>query len=646
MVEKLTSSTILSKEQLNRNFKVFAGPGAGKTHFLVENIKNIISSDELITKSRSRKLACITYTNAAVDELKHRLEFFSEYVDIYTIHGFIIENIIKPFQETLIAVIQQDYGFERSSSGLISSQVEGVGILHGIEKGTIFEYIKSFDGGKYREAEVEYSKKAMGDVQVDINAFVIATLNGTPYQPSISRPKNIKAGHEIPIKQYLWDVVRKLTHNEVLYFGLRILQISPAALYALRVKFPFIFVDEFQDTSPLQTLIIKLIGEKSTRIGIVGDVAQSIYSFQGAKPSDFLQFAICDGQDGQYSIDNNRRSTRNIVNFCNFIRQSDMTIQQISVKEYSNEEDGRQAESKPVHFLLGESQNVKATVAGLLSSGGVVLTRTWAAAFNYIQNINESQAKLLTKIYYSYSNSPIQIRDEIIEYNNVTWVRAFRFIFNLYTSYSLSSFVDMIKAIEVYSNINTHLLTPQVIFSINKVAKLVFAPMTSEAKTVDILKRFNSIISREEFLQVRQLLSSTASFEIPIFEELDRQTLVDAVSSLEWETSFRLFNEVFSENSKYMTVHQAKGLEWETVIVSVFPSKQDHNTLSHLFSSPSIMEESASDEFVRLFYVACSRAERDLYVHLASECTRQEIETALSSFTAQTHLDIQYEFIE
>ena len=76
---------------------------------------------------------------------------------------------------------------------------------------------------------------------------------------------------------------KKLTHNEILYFGYRILESNPTAAYSIRVKFPFMFVDEFQDTNPLQTLIVKLIGQKSTIIGIVGDVAQSIYSFQGAR---------------------------------------------------------------------------------------------------------------------------------------------------------------------------------------------------------------------------------------------------------------------------------------------------------------------------------------------------------------------------
>ena len=83
-----------------------------------------------------------------------------------------------------------------------------------------------------------------------------------------------------------------LETDEILYFGYRILENNPTALYALRVKFPFIFVDKFQDTNPLQTLLVKLIGQKSTKIIVVGDIAQSIYSFQGAKPSDFNDFCI------------------------------------------------------------------------------------------------------------------------------------------------------------------------------------------------------------------------------------------------------------------------------------------------------------------------------------------------------------------
>ena len=646
MAEKLKSGDVLTNEQLRSNFKVYAGPGAGKTHFLVENIKNIISSNDVITKSKARKVLCITYTNAAVDEIKRRLEDFSDCIEAYTIHGFIIENIIKRFQETLIEVAQSDFHITLSNKGIISSQIEGLGILHGIDKEEIFNFIRTFEDGKYKDDTIDYSKKIMGDVQVDNNSFISALAEGTPISPTFTHSKKIKNGHDVAIKTFTWDIVRKLTHDEVLYFGFRILQTNPTALYALRVKYPFIFVDEFQDTNPLQTLIVKLIGEKSTIIGVVGDIAQSIYSFQGAKPSDFSDFIIDNRTNKVYSIDGNRRSTQNIINFCNFLRQSDKTVVQTSVKEYSDEEVKSLAESKSIHFLLGESPEIKTLISSVVLNGGVVLTRTWAAAFNYIQNIDASQTALLSQIYNSYTNTPIQIRDEITEYNNVTWVRAFRFIFSLYIAYSSGSFIDMIKAIKFFSDFKTDQLTPKIVFEFDKLAKTVFSDVKEDTIVVNLVKEFNNEVAKQEFLEIRQLLNPECIFTIQIFDEQEREELIKAVSELQWNTAFKLFTEVFAENSKYMTVHQAKGLEWKTVIVSMTPTRRDGTTLSRMFSSPTLSAENSADEFTRMYYVASSRAIEDLYIHMTDGCTQQEIESSLLNFSKNTGLSINYEFIE
>ena len=156
----------------------------------------------------------------------------------------------------------------------------------------------------------------MREVEIDNNAFLTSLANELPRQMKFKASQKIEKRHIVPLKKYIWSVVRKLTHNEILYFGYRILENNPTALYAIRVKFPFIFVDEFQDTNPLQTLLIKLIGQKSTVVGVVGDIAQSIYSFQGARPTDFENFSIDGSREiKEYDIHDNRRSTENIVNF-------------------------------------------------------------------------------------------------------------------------------------------------------------------------------------------------------------------------------------------------------------------------------------------------------------------------------------------
>ena len=586
MAVEITSGDIFTPEQLQHHVKILAGPGAGKTHFLVENVKSIITTNPLITKSRSRKVLCVTYTNAAVDEIKRRLDRFTDHVEVFTIHGFITEHIISPFQQDLIEIMETDFGISVNGKGKISSQVEGLGILHGVDKNEIYDYVRKSDLVEFANDHIDYSKKAMGDVEVDIAAFVDSVVNKKRRQIKLKASSKIDERHVWAIKKYIWSVIRKLTHNEILYFGYRILENNPTALYSIRVKFPFIFVDEFQDTNPLQTLLIKMVGEKSTTIGVIGDAAQSIYSFQGAHPSDFKNFSMeGDRELTEYVINGNRRSTNTIVNFCNYLRKSDQDVVQVSIRPYDSEDRKFCSETKKIHFLIGNSQKVKDMIREVLQKDGVVLTRAWAAAFDYIQDVDEKQAKLLKSIYNSYYNSPIQLRDEIAENNNVTWVRAFRFIFSLWESYVNGSFIDVIEAIKLYSSIDLRMLTPKIVFQIKKLSDIVFDGITDYCITCDIINRFNREIVKPEYEEFRETVFGQYCI-IPVFDDLDSDRLKKAVNQLLWGTAYKLFTEVFSENSRYMTVHQAKGLEWEKIIVSVIPNKFDGIKLAYMYSNP------------------------------------------------------------
>ena len=644
MAIEVTSSDIFTPEQLQYHAKVYAGPGAGKTHFLVENVKNIITSNPLITQSRMRKVLCVTYTNAAVEEIKRRLGRYINHVEVYTIHGFIIENIIKPFQQELRNVMKSDFGITVSGTGQISSQVKGLGILHGISEDEIYDFVREVTS---EQMEMEYRKKEMGDIEVDCNAFVESVLNGMPRQMKFRASSEINEQHVKPIKKYIWSVAKKLTLNEILYFGYRILENNPTALYSIRVKFPFIFVDEFQDTNPLQTLLIKLIGQKSTTVGIVGDVAQSIYSFQGARPTDFRNFTMDGGREiREYVINGNRRSTENIVNFCNLLRQSDEAIVQISQRLYHSEDEKKQSENKKIHFLVGKSPEVDNIIQNTMKAGGVVITRAWAAAFEYIEGIEPQQVKHLKDIYNYYYNSPIQIRDEIAEYGNVTWVRAFRFIFGLWESNNSGSFIDAVQALKLYvNNIDIRKFSPLIIFQLSKLSRQVFSDVENQSITCAIIQKFNEEIRKADYYELRENLLGI-EFSIVVFSELDSPRLVNAVSELFWSTSYKLFTEVFSKNSKYMTVHQAKGLEWNKVIVSVNPGRNDSISISNLYAKPSLINESSADEFTRMYYVACSRAKEDLYIHLPEAKIISILKESINAFVGKSGKKIEYEIIK
>ena len=108
----------------------------------------------------------------------------------------------------------------------------------------------------------------------------------------------------------------------------------------------------------------------------------------------------------------------------------------------------------------------------------------------------------------------------------------------------------------------------------------------------------------------------------------------------------KLFRDVFAKDAKYMTVHQAKGLEWDTVVVGALPGARDRTSLLQVFSSPTITCESVMEEFVRIYYVACSRAKKTLYIHIPDDQKLiNAIKENLESFKQQKECSLTYDFL-
>ena len=84
-----------SMQDVEHHFKVFAGPGAGKTKWLIDHLERVLKESKRLGKTR--KIACITYTNVAADEIKRRLNSDLYRIDVSTIHSFLYRNLIKPF---------------------------------------------------------------------------------------------------------------------------------------------------------------------------------------------------------------------------------------------------------------------------------------------------------------------------------------------------------------------------------------------------------------------------------------------------------------------------------------------------------------------------------------------------------------------
>lgn len=216
----------------------------------------------------------------------------------------------------------------------------------------------------------------------------------------------------------------------------------------------------------------------------------------------------------------------------------------------------------------------------------------------------------------------------------------------MHNSFFTGSLIDLIKAIKLYVKVDEKQLCPKALFQYDKLANSVFSRITDQTLTCDVIKQFNEELKKDAYLEFRNWIEKSSPFDIQIFDDQERDSLIRSVSQLQWDTSYKLFSEVFSANSKYMTVHQAKGLEWKKVVVSALPTKRrDGITLSEVFESPQLIQENSADEFVRIYYVACSRAIEDLYIHITEKIDQSVIENSIAKFVDTTGQQIEYEII-
>lgn len=302
--------TIASDERITdiyHHFKVFAGPGAGKTHWLVEHIKNILQNATTIHKTS--KIACITYTTIGAEEIRHRLEGQQDKVEVSTIHSFLYANVVKPYLY------------------LLNDGEDGISI-------DIKAMDGHFDNVASKWALRKWHKKA-NNWFIEDNTKVKKYLEGLQWEfdghdiflrPRPEHRQGLRIRHaDLPLyKQVFWEQ-GIIHHEDVLYFAYIILRKYPIILSHLSAKYPFLFLDEFQDTNPIQVEIVKWFGNARSVIGVIGDPAQSIYGFQGASRKAFVNFEL--PNQTAYMIEDNRRSGTRIVELLNLLREADDVTQ-------------------------------------------------------------------------------------------------------------------------------------------------------------------------------------------------------------------------------------------------------------------------------------------------------------------------------
>ena len=197
--------------------------------------------------------------------------------------------------------------------------------------------------------------------------------------------------------------------DDLLINMLRLMEVCPEACERYRQQFQYILVDEYQDTNYIQFLLVKKLAEPQNNICVVGDDAQSIYSFRGADIRNILNFQRVYPSARLFKLERNYRSTQTIVNAANSLIHKNLN--QIEKTVYSEKEQGQPLSLQPYMDDRTEALGVATKIQRMKHKGYdsfAVLYRT-----NAQSRVIEGELRKLNIPYRIYGGTSFYQRKEI-----------------------------------------------------------------------------------------------------------------------------------------------------------------------------------------------------------------------------------------
>ena len=573
---------ITSKDPIpiEKNFKIEAGPGSGKTEFLVNHIKNVVQNSGRL--SCVRKIACITYTNTGVNTILQRLgKSASERVEVSTIHSFLYKNIVKPYS----SFIAKEYELNcKLISGHEDLVVSGKYLNEWLDN----SYFNSLENPNTKNQLLKIPEQ-LAALKKWINSMQCICENGQPafkcdpskslYQIS-SRERIFKKNNLETLSQHLIDLKKiywrkgKIDHNDVLFFSVILINKYPFILEVLRAKFPYIFLDEYQDTSPVQAYIVNRIKEKETIIGVIGDKAQSIYSFQGVNPQLFDDFEAA--PMSKFSIVENHRSSDEIVRFLNTLRTD--IKQEICTNKNGNS----------IFIIVGE--RVSAYQKAHELCGGIPDER--------VESLSRDN---MTSNAMKKDISNIQIKPDILmKYENIdSNPTRRRYVLEVAQATELAlngKLKEAIKRLErvFYKNMNP---TKQALYVLSKLlTQYSFYSNKTLLNFYELIRQFSD-----------EKLSAVTSGKVKAFYECTSYQNIAICMNIPEDTS------------EHITIHKSKGNQFKNVFIV------GNKDIKSFLLNPSFEKEEH-----RIAYVAFSRAKDRLFIQFDNSDFSSEDEKKLT----------------
>lgn len=601
---------------------VIAGAGSGKTRVLTYKIAYLLERGYA-----PWEVLALTFTNKAAKEMNERI---SSIVGVGKSRGLWSGTFHSIFARILRAE-SQFIGFESNFTIYDSSDARS------LIKSIIKEL--KLDDKTYKPSKVQ------GRISDAKNRLMLPQVYAADtHMTSRDARDNMPDVHRIYTEYFKrCRTSRAMDFDDLLLYTFLLFDKAEEVRKKYAQRFRYILVDEYQDTNYAQHAIVNLLTKDNHHICVVGDDAQSIYSFRGANIDNILQFNRQYPEAITLKLERNYRSTQNIVDAANSIirhnkeqiektvfsenekgdkillmpsssdkeeaskvighisrlhRSEDLALSEIAILYRTN------AQSRSFEDALRE-KNIPYRIYGGLSFYQRKEIKDIIAYFRLVTNLNDEEAfkRIVNYPVRGIGNTTLQkIFTASREHNVSLWAVA-----EQPTQYGVALNKGTQSKLESFCNLITDFRS-----RVTNMGAFDFATELLQYSGIkEDLQKEDGPEGQSKRENVEELLGAIRSFERETTEETGRETIV--LSEFLQQSALQTDADEQDDDTPkvtLMTIHSAKGLEFETVFVTgledgLFPGSQ-----ARFF--PREMEEER-----RLFYVAVTRAKRFCFLSYA-----------------------------
>ena len=600
---------------------IFAGAGSGKTKVITHRIAHLIREKRV----PPYKIFAVTFTNKAAGEMKKRISSI--------IGGSGDDVFVKTFHSASVYILRrfgEQIGIHPNYSIYDTSDQESI--------------VKAILGEMNIDVQ-KYAKRVISKIsEVKDKAELIEGAD-----PYAFLPKEYAVNYTEIYDEYnkRLRAANALDFNDLLIYAVKLLRDSPEVIEALQNKWSYFMIDEYQDTNRAQYMMAKYLAAKSRNICVVGDDDQSIYSWRGADISNILNFEKDYPEAKVVKLETNYRSTSYILDAAYSVVKNNRTRKDKRLNSFRGE--GFMPVYCETNNEYGEAEFVVNTIRRLkreenLQYGNFAVfyrtnaqsrlledtLRHEAVPYRIIGSVKFYERKEIKDIvsYLRFVVNPCDTAslDRII--NNPPRGIGARTVEKLKeTAYAeqMSEWEIIDKDINIDGKVNKGLkqfkeiINSLISLYVGVPDKISLADFVEKVITVSTYRKHLEESSKadstgkehDRLENIDEFINSAIEYE----ERTDNPSLEEFLQEISLLTSEENPENKQAEAVTLMTIHNAKGLEFNTV----FLTGLEEGTFPH---ANSLNSDAQIEEERRLAYVGITRAMDRLYI-ISADVRRQ-----------------------